>query len=91
MIDLALLTDLLHDERLTDTERDAFEGMQVWLVGDENRTLSTKQRNWVKDVAARLDVSETSLNLVSNGLVPRGNEVPTPEVLRYLPKRPPGR
>jgi hypothetical protein len=53
--------------------------------------LSDKQRTWVRNVYEKLfDVPQYE-NLISSGKAPRGREVPLPEVLKHLPKKPPGR
>jgi hypothetical protein len=83
-----LLRQALGAKELKEHERDLFT---VWLTelrdGVRNR-LSMRQRVWANDVLDRSD--ERAANLVSRGLVPRGREVAVPEVLRVLPKRPPG-
>lgn len=38
-----------------------------------------------------IEAGPTTLNMVINKMVPRGREVATPEVLRHLPLKPPGR
>ena len=38
-----------------------------------------------------IEAGPVALNLVSSGKVLRGRPVPTPEVLKHLPKKPPGR
>jgi hypothetical protein len=59
---------------------------------DKDRPLSKKQRDWVAGVHKRIVTDEPEyLNLVSNGLCPRGREVPTPKVLQNLPLKPPRR
>lgn len=73
------------DER-TDIPYRAFKGML-----DRGEPLSDKQRAWVRGVHERLFDEPKYENLVSGGRVPRGREVPTPAVLRDLPKRPPPR
>lgn len=94
--DLRMLAELLkhHAENLTDAETEAFASMRFDLTTYgpgpfEVFKLSEKQRAWVTSVYERL-VPQYS-NLVSRGLVPRGREVPTPAVLKNLPKRPPKR
>lgn len=77
------LTALLDSGELTESEREAFEDM-LELDGG----LTPKQRAWVEDVCERIGVCGAK-NLWSQGKVPRGREVPTPEVLRTLPKKPP--
>lgn len=85
-----LLADILEHEEITESEREAFSDMAAGLL--EGRVLSRRsggQREWVERVHARLVPAYE--NLVSRGLVPRGREVPTPEVLKNLPLKPPGR
>ena len=89
--DLELLDAVLDDARLTDAERAAFAAM-----ASRGGLLSPKQRAWLDRVADRLDLAEPSRNLVSRGLVPRGQEVQMPwerpgaEPWKH-PLRPPGR
>lgn len=99
--DLALLGELVdgHAGELTATESDAFEDMRLDLLAygavvDEHsprgqRELTERQRAWARSVRERF--APTYQNLVSSGQVPRGREVPLPQVLRDLPKRPPTR
>ena len=82
MTDAELLAEVLeHRSDLTDVEIETFTDMQ------SQSGLSPKQRAWVQRVHERL-VPQYE-NLVSSGRVPRGKEVPTPEVLKVLPLRPP--
>lgn len=53
--------------------------------------LSEKQREWVRGVHARLFDAPTYENAWTAGKVPKGRDVPTPEVLKKLPLKPPGR
>jgi hypothetical protein len=91
------LTALLEDKRLTDDERDVFSDMQSWLEGRGRgpagvRRLSRRQITYIERKFDVLELgADEALNLVSSGLVPRGREVPVPEALRVLPKKPPGR
>jgi hypothetical protein len=90
--DDALLQLVLDCDRLTDADREVFEIMLGQLQTGDRRSLSIKQRQWVRDVAARLDLMpEQALNLWSSGQVMAGRPVETPDVLRRLPKAPPGR
>ncbi len=86
-LDTQQLDELLNMSELTETQREAFVDMKGWLT--DHHQLTDKQRSWVKSLHEKL-VPQYQ-NLVSNGLVPRGREVETPEVLRHLPKRPPQR
>jgi hypothetical protein len=58
---------------------------------DRNRALSDKQRAWIYGIHERLFGEPEYQNDWSEGRVPRGREVPTPAVLRNLPKKPPPR
>jgi len=51
--------------------------------------LTDKQASWVRGVHESVFGEPTYDNLVSRGLVPRGREVATPEVLKNLPLKPP--
>jgi hypothetical protein len=91
--DLELLAELLdrHADNLTDVEVEKFASMRFDLTaglrGERFQQLTDAQRDWATAVRER--VAPQYANLVSRGLVPRGREVPTPPVLRDLPKRPP--
>jgi hypothetical protein len=88
--DRAIITALLADDRLTYAERDAFEGMSRRLERWSN--LTPPQRQWATDVYERLELdSDEAANLYSTGQAPKGKPVATPEVLRRLPLKPPGR
>jgi len=88
MSDAELLIRAFAEDGLSEGERAAFADMAQKLADGERSMLSAKQREWVNAV---LDRSEPrAANLVSRGLVPRGQEVkPMWDV--NLPKRPPGR
>jgi hypothetical protein len=99
--DLALLRELLdeHSGELTDAEVEAFADMRFDLqayggiLGPESASgrkfqqLTTDQRAWATRVRERV-VGPAPTRLTA-GEIPRGREVPTPVVLRDLPKRPP--
>ena len=98
--DLKMLNELLNDhaDELNDSETEAFASMRFNLNAYASTScaqspgfqqLTDKQRAWVTAVYER--IVPQYANLVSRGLVPRGREVPTPEVLKNLPKRPPPR
>jgi hypothetical protein len=89
--DIELLNKLLDDDdiKLAPGEQEAFADMRHNLVTGERHVLSGKQRDWVKQVAERF--APTYENLVSSGKVPRGAEVPEPEVLKHRPLKPPPR
>ena len=84
--DLQMLNDLLNDhpDELTDVETEAFAGMRFDLTayaglsgarGPGFHQLTDKQRAWAVSVHQRL--MPDYVNLVSNGLCPRGT--PTAE------------
>lgn len=83
MTDKAIVILLLKEDLGDDTRR-AFSEMLAWLDRGEGRGLSIKQREWVE--SALLEYLP-----ISAADVPRGREVPTPEVLRKLPLKPPPR
>ena len=89
---LDLLRKALAFDDLSVLSRTAFEGFVDDLTAEtppKYATLSEKKLAWVtREVEAREPVYQ---NLFSTGKVPRGNEVPVPKALQYLPKRPPGR
>ena len=80
---------------LNDLEQKRFSGMQYRLREKQKKgldpVLNENERRWVEEVAKRMDIVEPAANLVSRGLVPRGNEVPVPVVLMNRPLKPPGR
>ncbi len=85
--DATRLARLLADDRLNEREREAFDEM-----AQRGRILTARQRTWVDDVYRRLELdADEAENLWSDGAVPVGRPVDVPEVLRVLPKRPPGR
>lgn len=59
----------------------------------KGKALTLKQRAWLQNALGgeKYDPEPTYENLWSNGLVPKGGEVVTPDVLRRLPKKPPAR
>lgn len=58
-----------------------------------NKPLTDKQRAWAEGMSEGKFVEAVPeyKNLFSSGLVPRGNEVELPPVLRNLQMKPPGR
>ena len=68
-----------------------FRDMLSRMDRGRQRELTLRQREWICEVHEKVLGDPVYLNLVSTGQVPRGREVPTPEVLLNLPKRPPGR
>ncbi len=90
--DLELLAKVLDQDDLPDAVRQAFEDMQFKV---DRYPLTAKQRAWGKAILNG-DVYEPEpdcLNLWSNGLVPKGKDVPDPPMLRRenLPMKPPVR
>jgi hypothetical protein len=83
MTDRGIINALLKEDLRPET-RKAFEEMKAWLDRGEGRGLSVRQREWVE--SALLEHTP-----ISASSVPRGREVPTPEVLKKLPMKPPGR
>jgi hypothetical protein len=53
--------------------------------------LTEKQRAYVRGVYEKVFDAPQYENLISSGKAPRGREVPTPDVLKNLPKEPPSR
>lgn len=86
--DLELLQRLLECDLKTSIKR-AFEDMRTKLVAGEQETLKFKQRQWAETLLEEHQPEYE--NLWSAGKVPPGKPVPTPEVLKHLPMRPPGR
>lgn len=87
-IDEELIAAALEVDGLSDGAREAFEDMRA-----KGHDLKPNQRAWLQ---ASLDGQNYEPpaeyeNISSSGRMVRGREVPTPEVLRNLPKRPPGR
>lgn len=99
--DLQLLNELLnqHVDELNDVEVEAFADMRFGLqayggiLGPESTSgrkfqeLTADQRAWATRAHDRI-VGKPSTRLTA-GEIPRGREVPTPPVLRVLPKKPP--
>jgi len=92
--DIKLLKEILEldpskrDSRHAHAQREVFAEMLAALESGERHMLSEKQREWAQRVA---DIPGEYKNLVSEGRVPRGREVPTPPVLQNRPLKPPGR
>ena len=97
-LDMALLTEVLdqpcaeegekwQDEELRPNEAGAFADM-LDSLNDAQAMLTVKQREWATNVAERMGLSAPPLRSEN---VPRGREVPTPDVLQNLPKAPPRR
>jgi len=81
---LELVVGRSRDEQLSPEEYAAFVKMLGDLRLGERACLSRRQRVWVEGAARRI----TPIRAED---APRGREVPTPAVLRNLPKRPPRR
>jgi hypothetical protein len=80
------------DENLRN-HANAFHDMLNRMENGRLYMLNVKQRSYVNDCFDRFCGDTHYENLVSSGQVPRGKEVPPPEVLRpeNLPKLPPHR
>ena len=88
--DHEMLQALLRDDRLTDKERGAFEGMLRTLSGGGK--LSPAQRDWASDKFKKLELdTHVEGDLVSSGKVPRGKEIRLPFEDMPRPLKPPGR
>lgn len=99
--DLALLRALVaapnddtREHGLTEDERRSFrdilgrlEAPKSRFTAGTGRVLTPKQRQWAEDVATRRGLSWQR----DNSTIPVGAPVETPEVLRNLPLKPPGR
>jgi len=82
-----------------DTRR-AFESMRAELLEEHGHStsalefrfaryvLTPKQEAWLRVELEKWDPTSTRLTA---GEIPRGREVETPEALKHLPMRPPGR
>ncbi len=77
-------TDML-EEMTTEAPRRCAHAGPMWKLW----ALRPKQAKWVRTALGEED-PEPDMRFTS-GDVPRGREVPTPEVLKNLPKLPPGR
>lgn len=86
--DLELLDRLLACDMKTSIKR-AFEEMRTKLVAGEQEHLRAKQRAWAEQLLEEHQPAYE--NLWSSGKVQAGKPVATPEVLKKLPMRPPGR
>jgi hypothetical protein len=87
--DEKLLRRALRIKRLSPQELEMFEKWFSEIDTGRRASLSERERLWVNDVIDREEPRYA--NLVSRGLVPRGKEVDTPDVLKVLPLKPPGR
>jgi hypothetical protein len=84
-----MLTELIHDNRLSDDDQKAFQSMLEYLDSGGRKRLSRKQHEWVAEKHKRLELTvESSLNLHSSGKVPDG--VPKGKTLTTLPWEQPG-
>lgn len=83
--DRELLVDAI--ERADEKTKEIFETWLVKLEEQKREILTDKQRKWAQSLCG----TETYENLVSEGKVPRGKEVPTPAILQIRPLKPPGR
>ena len=94
--DRSTLTSLLNSGALSDEEETAFRGMLNWLEDEKRgarRVLSERQRQWANNVYEKLhlDRDETSLNLVSSGIVPKTKTAVYDFERMPKPLKPPGR
>ena len=89
--DQDLLRKAVECSEIKEHEKELFGKWLEELEDGERHVLSMRQRLWANDVIDRDE--PRAENLISSGLVPRGREVPVPEVLRRenLPLKPPGR
>lgn len=83
--DAALLREVLELDNLSDANREAFDEMLVKV--EDGYTLSPKQKKWALELLDRPQYE----NLFSSGKLAIGRPVPTPEVLKHKPLKPPGR
>lgn len=74
-------------EGLDETERAKFADMFAKLE-EGQRELTPKQLHWVQGRHDELELGDPAKR---NARVPRGREVAPADVLKTLPKRPPGR
>jgi hypothetical protein len=88
--DERMLRELLASS-LDEDEEERFNARAFREMLDRGRPLSEKQHAWVADVYEKVIGDPQYLNLWSAGRVPKGRDVPTPEVLTRSPKRPPTR
>lgn len=89
--DIALLRTVIDAPGISRAERaECLDHLQ--RLSAKGGKLSKKDRAKAMTIADRCGL-QTVGNLVSRGLVPRGNEVETPWILRHenLPMKPPGR
>ncbi len=90
--ELEMIRILLRDGDVSDPERSAFTDMGLALELSPSRKLTVKQRAWLNDLMAKNDLDANIVeNLFSQGKVAIGNPVITPDVLRRLPLKPPGK
>ena len=89
--DIALLRSVVDAGGVTKSEHAELVDHIARLTKNGGK-LSKKDRSKAMAIADRCGV-QVAANLVSRGLVPRGNDVETPWVLRRenLPMKPPGR
>jgi hypothetical protein len=92
--DRALLQAAIDETPERSIEQSEAFGDMLEQIGDR-ATLSDRQRCWAERVsgvvAVRYGEWNTTQVMWQARPIPRGAEVPLPEVLRNLPKKPPGR
>jgi hypothetical protein len=86
--DRAMLTELLSEARDPD-EEERFRVGPFQDMLSRGLVLTDKQRNWLRVTHERITGKPNYVNAFSAGSVPRGKEVPTPEVLKHRPLKPP--
>ena len=82
--DLALLEELLKEESVIGEARCVFETRHREIRNGVRACLSRRERAWAEETARKFMPMRAED-------APRGKEVPTPEVLKNLPKKPPPR
>jgi hypothetical protein len=88
--DQEMLQALLRDDKLTEKERGAFDGMLRTV--SSGKKLTDTQRNWARDVFVKLELdADVGGSLFSSGMVPRGKEIRLPFEDMPRPLKPPGR
>ena len=86
--DLFMLNGLIDSGELTDNELEAFGDMLEKLDARVWTKLTGDQRGWVAD---KCDAYGVNTDPTPPKPIPRGREVPLPEVLQHLPAKPPVR
>jgi hypothetical protein len=87
MTDLDLLDEAEDSGKLSERQLEIIDDLRDQLA---RRPLTQNQRSFVEAMIAGQRYEREEAPIPASAF-PRGREVPTPEVLRNLPKRPPGR